>query len=187
MPWKPLAALALVVLAGCGGGGEPPLVEDMREGGLVLVMRHAKTESTTPPSESLRSCDLQRNLSAEGREQAGAIGEAMRELEIPIGEVRSSPMCRTRDTARLAFGDVEIDEDLLSLGVGGTIEDDERRTAALREMAREAPPEGTNTVLLTHTGNIGGAFDESVDEGEILAYDRGRLLGTITSEELAPG
>jgi phosphohistidine phosphatase SixA len=187
VPLKPLAALALAVLAGCGGGGEPPLVDDMREGGLVLVMRHAKTESTTPPNESLRSCDRQRNLSAEGREQARAIGEAMRELEIPIGEVRSSPMCRTRDTARLAFGRVEIDRDLLTPGVIGTIEDDDRRIAALRQMVRDAPPEGTNTVLVTHTGNIGGALEESVEEGEILAYDRGRLLGTVTSEELAPG
>ncbi len=175
------------MLAGGGGGGEPRLVGEMREGGLVLVMRHAKTESTTPPSESLRSCDQQRNLSPEGREQARAIGEAMREQEIPVGEVRSSPMCRTRDTARLAFDRLEVDQDLVSPGVVGKIEDDDRRIAALREMVREAPPEGTNTVLVTHTGNIGGAFDESVDEGEILAYDRGRLLGTITSEELDPG
>jgi hypothetical protein len=70
--------------------------------------------------------------------------------------------------------------------VGGTIEDDEQRTAALREMVREAPADGANTVLVTHTGNIGRALDESVDEGETLVYDRGRLLGTITSEELAP-
>jgi hypothetical protein len=96
-------------------------------------------------------------------------------------------MCRTRDTARLAFGEVELDEDLVSPGVIGTVEDDDRRIAALRAMVREQPQDGTNTVLVTHTGNIGGAFEQSVDEGEILAYDRGRLLGTVTPEELAPG
>ncbi|MGH2944836.1 MAG: histidine phosphatase family protein [Solirubrobacteraceae bacterium] len=185
IPWRSLNALVLIVLAGCGSDAQPAIVQELRDGGLVLVMRHAATESATPPSESLRSCDRQRNLSAAGREQARAIGEAMRALDVPIGDVRSSPMCRARDTARLAFGRVEIDRDLVSPGVIGTIEADDRRAAALREMVHTAPPDGTNTVLVTHTGNIGAAFEESVDEGELLAYDRGRLVGTLSPGELA--
>ena len=177
-----LAALAL--LAGCGGDDETaappaqdPLVRTLREGGHVLVMRHAKTESTTDRQEFLRSCELQRNLSEEGRAQARELGEAIRALRIPIGEVRSSPMCRTRDTARLAFGDVTLDRDLVSPGVIGTEAGDERRAQAMRAMVEAVPPAGENTVLVTHTGNIGAALAEgTVAEGEVLVYGEGAEL-----------
>ena len=176
-----LAALAL--LAGCGDDdtaappAPDPLVRTLREGGHVLVMRHAKTESTTDRQEFLRSCELQRNLSEEGRAQARELGEAIRALRIPIGEVRSSPMCRTRDTARLAFGDVTLDRDLVSPGVIGTEAGDERRAQAMRAMVEEVPPAGENTVLVTHTGNIGAALAEgTVAEGEVLVYGEGAEL-----------
>lgn len=176
-----------LALAGCGGGSgdEPPaIVESLRAGGLVLVVRHAPTESTTDTQEFLRSCSLQRNLSAAGREQARAIGEAIRELEIPIGEVRASPMCRTRDTARLMFGKSTPDRELVSPGVIGTVADDTRRAARLRELVR-ARPRGANTVLVTHTGNIGEGLGESLVEGEMLVYDRGELVGRIKPDDWA--
>jgi phosphohistidine phosphatase SixA len=177
--------LALAAI-GCGGDddgrGGDGLAGELRNGGLVLVLRHAATETREEP-ESLRSCSLQRNLSAGGRRQARAIGAAMREQEIPIGDVRASPMCRTRDTAELAFGRATVDRRLLSPGVVGTIEDDERRARQLRELVRAAVPAGTNTILVTHTGNIGAALGESVDEGELLAYDEGRLLGSVKADE----
>jgi broad specificity phosphatase PhoE len=187
-----LAALALV--AGCGGDDEraappaqDPIVRTLREGGHVLVMRHAKTESTTDRQEFLRSCELQRNLSEEGRTQAREIGEAIRALRIPIGEVRSSPMCRTRDTARLAFGDVTLDRDLVSPGVIGTAAGDERRAQAMRALVEDPLPAGENTVLVTHTGNIGAALGEAaVAEGEILVYGEGaELVGRVPPERWA--
>jgi phosphohistidine phosphatase SixA len=179
-----LAVLAL--MAGCGDDepAQDPLVRTLQEGGNVLVFRHAITEQTTDRQEFLRSCELQRNLSAEGREQARAIGEAMRELRIPIGDVRASPMCRARDTARLAFGRATVDRDLVSPGVIGTEVDDRRRAIALRVMVNDPPPAGENTVLVTHTGNLGAALgEEAVDEGEALVYGaRGELIGSVTAE-----
>jgi hypothetical protein len=35
------------------------------------------------------------------------------------------------------------------------------------------------TVLVTHTGNIGGAFDQSVGEGDMLVLRDGKLLGVV--------
>jgi len=185
-----LAALALV--AGCGDD-EPaappqqePIVRALREGGHVLVIRHAKTDAEINRQELLRSCRLQRNLTEDGRAQAREIGEAIRALRIPVGEVRSSPMCRTRDTARLAFGDVTLDRDLVSPGVIGTVADDERRAEALRAMVEDVPPAGENTVLVTHTGNIGAALGETIDEGEVLVYSKGaELVGRIPAEQWA--
>ena len=65
-------------------------------------------------TRDLRDCARQRNLNAEGRRQARAIGTALRRLDIPVGEVVTSPYCRTRDTARLAFGRLRSSTALLS-------------------------------------------------------------------------
>ena len=183
-----LAVLALV--AGCGDD-EPaapppsdPLVRELREGGHVLVIRHATADAEINRRELLRSCVLQRNLTGRGRAQARELGEAIRALRIPIGEVRSSPLCRTRDTARLAFGRATLDRDLVSPGVIGTETDDERRARALRAMVEDLPPAGENTVLVTHTGNIGAALGEAtVAEGELLVYGEGaELVGRVPPE-----
>jgi broad specificity phosphatase PhoE len=180
------ALLAVLLLGGCGGGEESPrqprLVDELQRGGLVLVLRHSTTDTRIEKQELLRSCALQRNLSRAGREQARAVGASIRELEIPIGDVRASPMCRTRDTARLAFGKAELDRRLLSLGVEATEREDARRTAFLRDFVTRPPPAGTNTVLVTHTGNIGRALGESVAEGELLAYRGGELVGRMKAD-----
>jgi phosphohistidine phosphatase SixA len=190
-----LLALALLGAVGAGCGEDEPapppqqpsIVKALREGGLVLVFRHAKTDAEINQQELLRSCAFQRNLSEAGREQAREIGEAIRALRIPIDDVRSSPMCRTRDTARLAFGRVTLDRDLLSPGVIGTEADDERRAQRLSAMVKNPPPAGENTVLVTHTGNIGAALgEETVQEGDMLAYGGGgELVGRVESERWA--
>jgi broad specificity phosphatase PhoE len=187
-----LAALLLVV--GCGSDDEPaapppgdPLVRELRDGGHVLVIRHATADAEINRQELLRSCLLQRNLTEAGRAQARAIGEGVRALEIPIGDVRSSPMCRTRDTARLAFGRVTLDRDLVSPGVIGTEADDQRRAETFRAMVEDLPPGGENTVLVTHTGNIGNALgEETVAEGETLVYgEDAKLVGRVPAEKWA--
>ena len=87
--------------------GEPAssLVRRLRGGGYVLAFRHAATDfSMTDKTRDLRNCSRQRNLNADGRRQARRIGKAFRRLGIPVGQVLASPFCRTRETARLAFG-----------------------------------------------------------------------------------
>ena len=46
----------------------------LREGGNVLVIRHATADAEINRQELLRSCLLQRNLTEAGREQATEIG-----------------------------------------------------------------------------------------------------------------
>ena len=73
----------------------------LREGGCVVLMRHAQTEPGLgdPPGFTLGQCRTQRNLSAEGREQSRRVGEAFRREDIAIASVRSS--ASTRPAARL--------------------------------------------------------------------------------------
>jgi broad specificity phosphatase PhoE len=184
---------ALLLLAGCGSDEPQPsataqrTVAALQAGGLTLVVRHAKSDANISGRERLRSCALQRNLTEAGRRQARAIGRGIRALRIPIGDVRASPLCRARETARLAFGRVRADRDLVSPGVIGTEADDQRRGKALRALAERPPAKGKNTVLVTHTGNIKAAFGEqTAQEGEMLIYGPGaHLVGRVRAEEWA--
>jgi hypothetical protein len=185
-----LALLAVLALAGCGGEDEPQLTgreqlvaTALQEGGVVLVMRHTKTETATDEVEVLGDCGKQRNLSDEGRAQAAQIGRAIAEFGVPIRERRTSPMCRAKQTADFAFGpgNSKVDRVLVSPGVTGTIEDDDRRIAKLKRMA--SAPTGEVTVLVTHTGNIGGAFGQSIEEGDALVVRDGKVLGVMKPDD----
>ena len=176
-------------LAGCGDDDAPSasakdiaLAGALAKGGVVLVMRHAKTETATDEVEVLGDCSPQRNLSEEGREQAREIGRDVEALGVPVDEVLASPLCRAKETAELAFGRAEVDRTLrLPRREEATVADDDRRIRKLRAMT-SAPP-GSATVLVTHTGNIGGAFDQSVEEGDMLVYRDGRLLGVVAPDD----
>ena len=188
-----LALVAVALLAGCGDDEAPrpreapPLVSALQEGGLVLVFRHAITETRTDAQEQLGSCARQRNLTDAGRRQARRLGEALRALRVPVNEVRASPFCRTRETAELAFGRARTDRDLTSLGTLGDAEDDDRRVRALRRLIGTPPPGGRNRVLVTHTPNLGAATGLSLEEGEAAVFRplggrRFRLLGRVPAE-----
>lgn len=195
------AGVAALLLGACGGDGPAArspqqargdaLVKTLRAGGLVLVMRHSPADAMADGEESLSSCERQRNLTVAGRVQARAIGRAIRRLRLPIGEVRASPLCRARDTARLIAGRATLDRDLITPGAIGTPAGDARRARRLLALAQTPPRAGTDSLLVTHTPNIGSAFDLSAQEGELLAFKpqpgaaRPRLVARLPPEDLA--
>ena len=196
-----LAAGVVLLLGGCGDerpaapspqqARDRSLVRTLRAGGLVLVMRHTSADAMIAGEESLRSCGRQRALTIVGREQARAIGRAITRLKLPIGEIRASPLCRTRDTARLMLGRATVDRDLITPGVIGTDAGDERRTQRLLALAQTSPKAGTDSLLVTHGTNLGNAFGLSADEGELLAFrpdpgaQRPRLVARLQPEDWA--
>src|SRR6266545_1285107 len=103
----PAAALAQQVSAPPLRG--PELLAALRAGGYVLYFRHADTDhgQNDERMTSVEDCTTQRNLTDRGRAHARAIGEAIRTLGIPIGAVLASPLCRTVETAMLAFGNAQ--------------------------------------------------------------------------------
>jgi broad specificity phosphatase PhoE len=193
---------ALAATAGCGSGDDDtagerrpeaatervsgPLAERLRRGGYVIALRHAATDPTaTDMTGDLRDCSRQRNLNAAGRRQARAIGRAFRELGIPVGRLLASPFCRTRDTARLAFGRVRPSRALLSADFfpGDATA---RQRAGLRRLLATPPREGTNTVLVSHEAAIVAATGVAVAEGEsvIVAPRReGRPFQVVSTVE----
>ena len=136
------------------------LVETIHQGGYVLYMRHAASNRSQIDADTvnLDDCSRQRNLSAEGRAQAQAIGEAIRALDIPIGSVTASPYCRCIDTARLAFGHADNSDDL-RFTISADKQETQRLADALKVLLSTVPADGTNSVLVAHTGNLREAAD----------------------------
>jgi phosphohistidine phosphatase SixA len=150
------------------------LVKALRQGGYVIVMRHASSPREVPDKQSANPDNLkpERQLDAEGRTTAATMGKAVRELKIPIGQVFTSPTYRALETVRLAqFHDpvpsVELGDNGQSMQ-GGT----EAQAVWLRKKVTQFPA-GTNTLLITHLPNINGAFPQLTPapaDGEALVF-----------------
>lgn len=178
---RPALALLVLVLAGCGGASAPSadeqlgpvrLVQALQEGGLVVYVRHAATDRSQEDTQTsdLTRCEGQRNLTDAGRAQARLIGRSFRTLKIPVGDVRSSEYCRTRETAELAFGEAELEREL----TGFPNEGDPgfaARVQATRDLLGDPPATGENTVLVAHVKNIEAAAAISIEEGELAVFE----------------
>jgi phosphohistidine phosphatase SixA len=152
------------------------LVAALREGGYVIVMRHPSSPYAEPDKAAANSDNtgLERQLDATGRATAQAMGEAIRKLNIPIGEVLSSPTYRALEAVRIAqFGPPKTFPELAE-GVQSMAQiADASRSAWLRTKVAEAPHARSNTLIVTHTPNLTGAFATdaaAVTAGEALIF-----------------
>jgi phosphohistidine phosphatase SixA len=150
------------------------LVKALRQGGYVIVMRHASSPRETP-SKQIANPDnvtLERQLDEVGRTTAAAMGKALRDLKIPVGEVITSPTYRALETIRLERWPnpkpaPELGDNGRSMQ-GGT----EAQAAWLQKKVTQFPLR-TNTILVTHLPNLAGAFPKlaaGVEDGESLVF-----------------
>jgi phosphohistidine phosphatase SixA len=170
------------------------LVAALRQGGYVIVMRHPSSPFTAPAEAQADpgNIRLERQLDDAGRKTAQDMGEAFRSLHIPVGDVLSSPTYRARESVRLAaFGEPRVFDELDDGGLSMQANADDTRSAWLRRKATEAPRKGKNTVIVTHTPNLTGAFGQAaagMAAGEALIFHpNGKvepsLVGRIKIEE----
>ena len=137
------------------------------EANIVVLMRHTQPAGGNPLIwDASGNCTGESMLTAEGKAHARKIGEEFAKRGIkPM--VISSPMCRCRDTAQIAFGEAVVTD------------------AALREIA-SADPERANAferkaqsligshrgsspvVFVSHRPNIDLLSLELIAEGELL-------------------
>jgi len=152
------------------------LVQALRRGGFNLYMRHGQAlvgqdGNFLQTPFWWENCALQRNLSDLGKEQARKVGEALRELKIPIDKVVTAQFCRTRETGHaLGFGPVEVTEDInhqIGQRQGFDI------NAARFKRLAEVPPKGMNVILVSHTHGTARAEERimgGLQEGEMVVY-----------------
>ena len=168
------------------------LVNALRQGGNVIVMRHGSSPMMPPDKQTANpdNVKLERQLDAKGRADAIAMGGALRDLEIPIGEVLTSPTYRALETVRFAL--LANPRAYEELGDGGQSMQGiaEQQAAWLRDKVSRAPSMRMNTIIVTHMPNLARAFPAwgAVAEGEaVILRPDGKggteLVGRIKIEE----
>jgi phosphohistidine phosphatase SixA len=154
----------------------PELVKSLRQGGYVLVMRHASSPATPPAKTEAdpENTGLERQLDEKGRQSAEAMGRAFKSLHIPLGEIFSSPTYRARETIKLAgFGAPKTVAELGDQGHSMARLDGPGPAAWLKAKAAEKPAADRDTLIVTHMPNITAAFPDDaagLQDGETLVF-----------------
>jgi phosphohistidine phosphatase SixA len=163
------------------------LVRALRQGGYVIVMRHASSPREVPNAQMADpdNVKLERQLDEAGREASVAMGRALRDLKLPIGDVLTSPTYRALETVRLA--QLPNPRSYAELGDGGQSMQGATSAQAtwLRERVTDLPA-GTNTIIVTHMPNISQAFPAwgTVADGEaVIVGAGGRVVGRIKIDD----
>jgi phosphohistidine phosphatase SixA len=152
------------------------LISALRAGGTVIVLRHGATNPDQADTNPLDPKDVahQRQLNDNGRAAARAMGDALRALKVPVGQVTTSLFQRAVETGKLlGFGEVTSTADLTEGGLVVSPNENNRRAAALKKLAATSPPAGANVILVTHKPNILDAFGKDwfdVREGETSVF-----------------
>jgi phosphohistidine phosphatase SixA len=162
-----VACCGLMVSSVTASATEPDrLGQQVKAGGLVLMIRHATAPGTGDPGNfRIGDCTTQRNLNDQGRDQARHIGQWLRDRGIDSARVYSSQWCRCLETAE-------------GINLGPVVElpalnsfferprDREPNLAALRAFLSKQPVDGKLIVLVTHFVTISGITGEGVSSGE---------------------
>jgi|SRR6185369_5934697 len=163
--FRPVAAfLACALLVGAALAADA--WTELAKPGAIVIFRHATAPGVgDPPNFKLDDCATQRNLNDQGRAEARKLGEQFRAHKIQVGSVVSSQWCRTRETARLAFGDQVRDEPAFNSFFRLSQEARDAQTAKARAvLARWRGPGAL--VVVTHQVNIHALTGVGADSAE---------------------
>ena len=185
-----MIALALALLFGTAPGvsaaEETGLWRALASKGHVALLRHAIAPGTGDPSEfAIGDCGTQRNLSDEGREQAGRIGARFRENGIETARIFSSQWCRCLETARL-LGLGPVEELPILNSFFQRPERRNRQTQALEAWLASQNLDGP-LVLVTHQVNITALTGVYPASGELVVVrqsENGKIsaVGSIETD-----
>lgn len=180
-------ALAMAFVSGSAAGAQPDIWNQLRQGGHVLLIRHGAVDNlsrSTSPDADFEGCEGQYNLTDEGLEQAKHLGNVLRKRKIPIGGVLASPLCRTRDTARIAFGAFRT-WPLLEPLPESDLEDRQQRIEAISRVIADHKGR-ENLVLITHQPNIDALTLEVVEPSTIVVVKPDGKGGFKVLRKLSP-
>jgi phosphohistidine phosphatase SixA len=160
------------------------LVDALKAGGYIIVMRHAASPRTVPDERTANPDNVtrERQLDEAGRAGAAAMGQVLRDLRVPLGAVLTSPAYRAQETVRLArFGTAEVVPELGDRGrsMQAVTEEDGKW---LRNRVDQQPRDA-NWIFVTHLPNIRQAFPKLADglaDGDALIFGPDGMNGGST-------
>jgi phosphohistidine phosphatase SixA len=137
------------------------------EANLVVLMRHAEPAGGNPLTwDESGNCKGESMLTVDGKVHANRIGEAFASRGIKP-TVISSPMCRCRDTAKIAFGENVVTDGALREVASADSERAklfQRKAQSLIGSHRGPVP----VVFVSHRPNIDLLTMELIDSGDLL-------------------
>lgn len=170
--------------------------EKVIKGGYILHFRHAQREKWTDVT-AFDAWELYENIMAEessfdkavcltdqGDEEAKLIGNVFKLLNVEVHKIISSPSCRARETAILAFGRIDSISNSLLHRTAMTKRQHLPMTKKLREIIEELDiQEGKNSILSGHGGTLSNNIDYLIDENNIGKLDDRDETGFIVLEK----
>ncbi|MEO7964556.1 MAG: histidine phosphatase family protein [Gemmatimonadaceae bacterium] len=123
------------------------LMSALQKGGYTILLRHARTDRSFKEEIAYVPAErsAQRNVSDDGVKDAKLMGIVLRKYNIPLGEIITSPMFRTRETAEYAAGYATAASTSTTMALRTFPITDE--TA---KVVTAAVNPGTNRLLVTH-------------------------------------
>lgn len=184
-----LFSLALIVTLSSGSAAarDPDIWSQLKRGGHVILIRHGEVDNlskSTSPDADFEGCEGQYNLTDAGRTQAKQLGDVLRKRKIPIGGVLSSPLCRTRDTARIAFNTFRV-WPLLEPLPEIDLDDRQKRIEAISKVISDHKGR-ENLILITHQPNIDALTLEVADFVTLVIVKPDDKGGFKTIQKLPP-
>jgi phosphohistidine phosphatase SixA len=178
--WLAIVAFALALLSsGCGAdngdSGAPfsdsraeRLTKRLRSGGNVLLVRHAATDRVDR-SPGFDDCSGGGNLSARGLRQAKTIRNALRQLDVKVARVMTSPLCHAVETGSVITGLAFASRSLLPPALLKTVlkpSDGPDYSLGTQLSGYVGGP--SNAVMVSHSETIVEATGQALGEGETL-------------------
>jgi phosphohistidine phosphatase SixA len=167
------------------------IVKALRAGGYVLYTRHGRTnreeleleaKSRETGKFAIEDCATQRNLSADGRAELRAAGDAFRRLKLPVERFHTSRYCRVLQTAAAFTDRAAWSESLTS---EGPVIKDPSRIAGVRALLSAPVPPKELVMLFAHQGIFYEATRLTVQEGWTVVLIPGEFRRVIA--RIAPG
>jgi phosphohistidine phosphatase len=138
---------------------------------MIWLLRHGDAEDGSPDSE--------RPLTEKGREQARAVGAALKALGVEIDACLSSPKLRSAETARLACEPLGVEPELEPKLAGGPF-DAEALAAGL----------GDDVLLVGHDPDFSMAVHSltgaqvRMKKGGLAGVEKGELMVLLRPREI---
>lgn len=140
----------------------------LKKPGHIVLLRHSNAPGQMQESNDIdfKNCAIQRNLDADGRAQAGRIGDEFRKHGVKQVKLVSSLYCRALDTAKLMKLGAVIPQPVLNqvflADVPGMKDAGTKGRALLK-----AVPAKQLTVLVSHVTNIQAIAGVQLDSGQM--------------------
>jgi phosphohistidine phosphatase SixA len=162
------AALAMQSFGPAAFAADDEVWALLKKPGHVVLLRHSNAPGQVQESNDMdfKNCAIQRNLDADGRAQAGRIGDAFRKHGFTQVRLVSSLYCRALDTARLMKLGPVVPQPALNqvfLADIGGMRDAGSKGRALLKSVRGKPL----TVLVSHVTNIQSIAGVMLDSGQM--------------------